>query len=80
MNLKDALLCIDCDEVFTFEGSVCNPRCPSCASSIFVPLSGWVQTWTAYDSLKGETSTRTCADESKKRRRIEIVHIAPIAA
>ncbi|MGA2107696.1 MAG: hypothetical protein ABSH25_08625 [Syntrophorhabdales bacterium] len=43
MNLRDAVLCIDCDKVFTIEGSPCNPRCPRCASSVLMPLSAWVQ-------------------------------------
>ena len=49
MNLRDALLCIDCDEVFATEGFTCNPRCPSCGSSVFAPLAGWIQTWTAFE-------------------------------
>ena len=32
-NLKDAFLCIDCDEVPTIDGSSCNPRYPRCAST-----------------------------------------------
>ncbi len=50
MNLKDALLCIDCDDVF-IAVDACNPRCPSCGSSIFVPLSCWVQTLAAFEKL-----------------------------
>jgi hypothetical protein len=32
-NLKDASLCIACDEVLAIEGSPCNPQCPSCTST-----------------------------------------------
>jgi hypothetical protein len=80
MNLKDALLCINCDEVFTAAGSACNPRCPSCASSIFVPLSAWVGTWTALDHAHGETSKIGQGSASTVRPRMEIVDSGAIAA
>ncbi len=70
MNLKDAFLCIDCDEVFIIGGSPCNPRCPRCASSVFAPLSAWVQTSAAFDHTQ----------EKKVRPRLEIIHPTPIAA
>jgi len=79
MNLRDALLCIDCDEVFTTEGLACNPRCPRCGSSVFAPLAGWVQTWTAYDK-SSETNSLSHYGASTKKQRMEIVHPAPIAA
>jgi hypothetical protein len=70
MNLKEAFLCIGCDEVFVIGGSPCNPRCPRCASSVFVPLSAWVQTRAAFDH----------ALEKEVRPRLEIIHPTPIAA
>lgn len=79
MNLRDALLCIDCDEVFAAEGSTCNPRCPSCGSSVFAPLAGWIQTWTAFDT-SGETGVVRRYGASTRTRRVEIVHPTPIAA
>jgi hypothetical protein len=79
MNLKDALLCIDCDEVFTVEGSSCIPRCPHCASSVFAPLSAWVQTWTALERAQGGTNRKMRDGASAKRPRLEIVHPTSIA-
>ena len=70
MNLRDAFLCIDCDEVFAIQGSPCNPRCPRCASSVLAPLSAWVGTRAALDHVQGEEA----------RPRLEIVHTTPIAA
>jgi hypothetical protein len=78
MNIKDAFLCIDCDEVFTIVGSRCNPRCPICASSVLVPLSAWVQTWTALE--KSETNRIMRDGASTERPRLEIVRSTPIAA
>ena len=80
VNLKDAFLCIDCDEVFMIEGSPCNPQCPRCASSVFAPLSAWVQTWTALETTQGETNRVTQGGASTKRPRLEIIHSTPIAA
>ena len=80
MNLKDALLCVDCDEVFTAEASPCNPRCPKCASSVFSPLSAWVSTWTAFERSLGGTNGVKYDDARPERRRIEIVRSIPIAA
>ncbi len=76
MKLRDVFLCIDCDEMFTLEGSPCNPRCPGCASSVFVPLSAFVRTLTAFE--RGTDETREGVPV--KRRRTEIVHPTPIAA
>ena len=70
MNIKDAFLCIDCDEVFAIHDSPTNPRCPRCASSVFAPLSAWVGIRAAPGYVQ--------ADEA--RPRLEIVHAAPIAA
>lgn len=80
MNLKHAFLCIDCDEVFAIEGSPCNPRCPRCASSVFAPLSAWVQSWAALDHSQGEMTRAMSAGASTKRPRLEIIHSTPIAA
>ncbi|MGA2106303.1 MAG: hypothetical protein ABSH25_01530 [Syntrophorhabdales bacterium] len=80
MNLKDAFLCIDCDEVFAIEGSPCNPRCPRCASSVFAPISAWVQSWAALDHSQGEMTRAMSAGASTKRPRLEIIHSTPIAA
>ncbi len=80
MKLKDTLLCIDCDEVFTAEGHTCNPRCPSCDSSVFAPLACWVQTWTAFEKSEDEPNRVTRHGTSTKERGMEIVHPKPIAA
>jgi hypothetical protein len=37
MPLENARLCLDCDTVFD------EPRCPSCDSVSFFPLSRWVR-------------------------------------
>jgi len=79
MNLKDALLCIDCDEVFTPEGSTCNSRCPLCGSSVFAPLAGWVPTWTAFEK-SGETDRVTPCGTSTKERVMEVIRPTSIAA
>ena len=73
MNLKDALLCINCDEVFTAVGSACNPRCPSCASSVFAPLSAWVQTWAALENSQVEAKRVMRDGASTGRPRMEII-------
>jgi hypothetical protein len=78
MNLKDALLCINCDEVFTAAGSYVNPRCPICASSVFAPLSAWVGTWTALE--KGGMNRLMRDRVSTERPRMEVVHATTIAA
>ena len=80
MKLKDTLLCIDCDEVFAAEGHTCNPRCPSCGSSVFAPLACWVQTWTAFEKSEDETNRVTRYGASTEERRMEIIHPKPIAA
>ncbi len=80
MNLKDAFLCIDCDEVFMIAGTSCNPQCPRCASSVFAPLSAWVQTWSHLENAQGETSGATRGSASTKRPRLEIIHSTHIAA
>jgi rubredoxin len=78
MNLKDALLCINCDEVFTAAGSHGDPRCPICASSVFAPLSAWVGTWTALE--KGGVNRLMHDGVSTIRPRMEVVHSTPTAA
>jgi hypothetical protein len=80
MHLKDALLCIDCDEVFTAEGSPCNPRCPKCASSVFSPLSAFLSTWVAFERSLGESNGAASEDVRAKRRKMEIVRSMLIAA
>ncbi len=79
MKLKDALLCIDCDEVFAAEGLACNLQCPRCGSSVFARLDTWVQTWTAFEKLGSTSSMRTC-EASPRKRRVEVVRPTPIAA
>jgi hypothetical protein len=79
MKLKDALLCIDCDEVFSVGESGCNPRCPSCSSSVFAPLANWVQTWVAFEKVDGGSRVAPYGTSTKKRR-MEIVRPTPIAA
>ncbi len=79
MELKDALLCIDCDEVFAAEGLTCNTRCPSCGSSVYARLDGWVQTWTAFEkSLTTNRGTRHGL--SVKQQKIKIVPPTSVAA
>jgi len=73
MNLRDAVLCIDCDDVFTIEGSATNPQCPRCASSVLMPLSAWVLTWTAFERA-------AAGADVAERRRMGIVCPTPIAA
>jgi hypothetical protein len=81
MKLRDALLCIDCDELFTIsEGSVCNPRCPNCASSVFAPLSAWIETWAGRENQKRETDGVVRDGASARRPRMEIIHSRPAAA
>ena len=80
MKLKEMFLCIDCDEVFTAERSTCNPQCPICASSVFMPLSVWVQTMTAFERTRGEAENVTHHETTEGRRRIALVHSTPAAA
>ena len=80
MNLKDAFLCIDCDEVFAIEGSPCNPRCPRCASSVFAPLCAWVRSWPALGHSQGETTRAMRSGASTERPWLEIVHSTHVAA
>ena len=80
MKLKGMFLCIDCDEVFSTEGSPCNPRCPTCASSVVMPLSAWIQTMTASERGTGEAERVTHDDTTERRRRIALVHSTPAAA
>lgn len=42
MKLRDARLCINCDEVYEAEGIYA--RCPSCGSESFALISRWVPT------------------------------------
>jgi hypothetical protein len=80
MKLKKMFLCIDCDEVFTTEGSPCNPQCPTCASSVFMPLSVWIQTMTAFERGTGEAERVTCDYVAEKQGRIALVYSTPAAA
>ena len=75
MNLRDAVLCIDCDEVFAIEGTPCNPRCPLCASSVLMHLSAWVQTWTA-----PEHGAADAEDARVKDHTTDVAHPTPMAA
>jgi hypothetical protein len=80
MNLKDAMLCIDCDEVFTIEGAPTNPHCPRCASSIFVPLSTWIPTWAALDYARGEDNSLTLKGAAIRKPTLRIVRPTAVAA
>jgi hypothetical protein len=82
MKLRDALLCIDCDELFAISegGSVCNPRCPHCASSVFAPLSTWIETWAGRENPRRETDSVARDGASARRPRMEIIHSRPAAA
>jgi RNA polymerase subunit RPABC4/transcription elongation factor Spt4 len=44
--LQNARLCLDCDTVFD------EPRCPSCSSESYFPLSRWVSPAIASDTVK----------------------------
>ena len=44
--LQNARLCLDCDTVFD------EPRCPSCSSESYFPLSRWVRPAIASDTVK----------------------------
>ncbi len=79
MNLKDALLCIDCDEIFTAERASSNLHCPNCGSSVFAYLSTWVQSWAVFDRVQARTDDITPLSIPKKRR-IGIVHTTHRAA
>jgi DNA-directed RNA polymerase subunit RPC12/RpoP len=70
MKLRDVFLCIDCDEMFTLEGSPCNPRCPRCASSVLMPMSAFVRTLTAFERGTDEMA----------RPRLEIIQPTSVAA
>ena len=80
LNLKDALICIDCEEVFIPQGSRCNPRCPACTSSVCVPLSSFIGTGNTLDHGADEVRVAGQDDAPARRRRMEIVHSTPIAA
>ena len=79
-NLKDAFLCIDCDEVFAIEGSPRNPRCPRCASSVFASSSAWVRSWPALDHSKGEMVRAMRIGAFTERPGLEIVRSTHIDA
>ncbi len=79
MNLKDALLCLDCDEIFSTRTTSCNAQCPRCASSAFAPLSTWVQDWTTFAKTQDERDDAPQAASSRKHR-IFLVRKAPAAA
>jgi len=49
MKLKDAFLCIDCDEIFVADKT--NPSCPSCCSRSYAPISGWITSQDLADRL-----------------------------
>lgn len=40
MKLNEAVLCIDCDEIYIWHGP--NSCCPSCFSSIYIPLTRFI--------------------------------------
>jgi len=44
--LQNARLCLDCDTVFD------EPRCPSCSSESYFPLSRWVRPAIQADTVK----------------------------
>ena len=46
ISLQNARLCLDCDTVFD------EPRCPSCSSESYFPLSRWVRPAIASDTVK----------------------------
>jgi hypothetical protein len=80
LNLKDALICIDCEEVFILQGSRCNPRCPACTSSVCVPVSAWIRTGNTLDHGVEEAHAAAQDDAPARWRRMEIVHSTPKAA
>lgn len=40
MKLRNASICLDCDEVYVLAEN--GSRCPACASRASAPVSGWV--------------------------------------
>ena len=50
MLLENARLCLDCETVFD------EPRCPSCSSESFFPLSRWVRPHTLSANSEHTTS------------------------
>ncbi len=57
MKLKDAYLCMECDEVFSVTGRT-NPSCPSCTSRSYAPLAAWVETQTHAEKKREKKSRR----------------------
>ena len=51
MKVQDALLCLDCDSLFTAETHV-NICCPECLSRTFKPLSGWIPSQAMAEKLR----------------------------
>ena len=50
--LQNARLCLDCDTVFD------EPRCPSCSSVSYFPLSRWVRPAVASETVKVSTKAK----------------------
>ncbi len=65
MKLKDAYLCMECDEVFAVTGRT-NPSCPSCTGRSFAPLAEWVQTKKHFEK-----------QQQKKQRRRALPAVRP---
>lgn len=43
LNLKNAIVCIDCEEIFSFlDMEPCYGKCPACASQVIFPLAKWI--------------------------------------
>lgn len=79
MKLRDARLCIDCDEVYEAEGTYA--RCPSCGSESFALISRWIPTLNQSESWLNERQRRgvvvstglTTVEEDSYREEIQML-------
>jgi anaerobic ribonucleoside-triphosphate reductase len=53
MKLRDARLCINCDEVYDVVGEVYG-RCPACASEVFTLISRHMPTLAEFENWINE--------------------------
>ncbi|MEW5745249.1 MAG: hypothetical protein AB1805_07435 [Nitrospirota bacterium] len=54
MKLRDARLCLDCEEVYQAEG-VLSATCPVCGSESVTLLCRWVPTMREFEQVTVET-------------------------
>ncbi len=62
IQLENARVCLDCDTVFD------EPRCPSCSSESFFPLSRWVR-----PHMVSANSERSVSPAGKAARNTSLV-------